>query len=222
MIVTRRWKDRSCTVVAMRSVPLRRRPVQRRSQARVERILDASARLLDEAGYGGLTTREVARRAGVPIGTLYQFFPGKDGLVAALAARNLERYADRLGRSMAAQPPCGVGELVDLAVDEFVAMKRSVPGFAVVDFGLTGRPGTDAQRHVLDSALDNNAAVAERLRELFAGSLADAGSGLTLRVAMECADAVLQLAFRVAPEGDPDLIAECKRVLRRYLAEPPG
>lgn len=198
----------------MKAVPPRRRPVQQRSQARVERILDASAELLDEAGYGALTTREVARRAGVPIGTLYQFFPGKDGLVAALAARNLERFMDRLARSVEREPPSGTGELADLAVDEFVAMKRSVPGFAVVDFGLTGRPGTDAEQHVLDAVLDNNAAVAERLRDAAA---LEGVSALTLRVAVECADAVLQLAFRVTPEGDPELIAECKRVLRLCL-----
>ncbi|WP_269856450.1 TetR/AcrR family transcriptional regulator [Streptomyces sp. RPT161] len=199
----------------MKSAPLRRRPVQQRSLERFERILDAGAELLDEAGYGGLTTREVARRAEVPIGTLYQFFAGKDGLVAALAARNLERYLDRLARRVEAQPPSGTGELVDLAVDEFVAMKRTVPGFAVVDFGLTGRPGTDAEQHVLDDVLDNNATVAERLRA--AGSLEGVGSALALRVAVECADAVLQLAFRADPEGDPSLIAECKRVVRLYL-----
>ncbi|MGW7004114.1 TetR/AcrR family transcriptional regulator [Streptomyces sp. NPDC054933] len=209
----------------MKAVPLRRRPVQRRSLERFERILDVSAELLAETGYGALTTREVARRAEVPIGTLYQFFPGKDGLVAALAARNLERYLDRLTRRMEAEAPSGTAELVDLAVDEFVTMKRSVPGFAVLDFGLAGRPGSHAEQHILDTVLDNNAAVAERLRALTSGSLDDGAapvaSALTLRVAMECADAVLQLAFRVSPEGDPDLIAECKRVLRLYLAAGP-
>lgn len=203
---------------------LRRRPVQRRSLERFERILDASARLLDEAGYSALTTREVARRAGVPIGTLYQFFAGKDGLVAALAARNLERYLDRLARRIEAEAPTVVAALVDLAVEEFVAMKRSVPGFGVLDFGLVGPPGSHAEQHILDAVQDNNAAVAERLRTLTAGLLSDGerfASPLALRVALECADAVLQLAFRTDPEGDPELIAECKRVLRRYLAPGP-
>jgi AcrR family transcriptional regulator len=200
---------------------LRRRPVQQRSLERFERILDASAELLDEAGYAALTTREVARRAEVPIGTLYQFFPGKEGLVAALAARNLERYLDRLARRIEAETPNRLAALVDLAVEEFVAMKRAVPGFGVLDFGIVGPPGTHAEQHILDTALDNNAAVARRLSELLAGPLDDGerpASPLALRVALECADAVLQLAFRVDPEGDPTLIAECKRVLRRYLA----
>jgi AcrR family transcriptional regulator len=206
--------------------PYRRRPVQRRSLERFERILDAGARLLQESGYEALTTREVARRAGVPIGTLYQFFPGKHGLVAALAERNLEDYLGRLTTRLESHVPRDTGELVDLAVGEFVAMKREVPGFGAVDFGPVGiGPGTEADQHVLDAVLDNNAVVAARLREL-ADDLPPAcraafASPLTLRVAMECADAVLQLAFRTHPDGDPALIAECKSVLRRYLTPAP-
>lgn len=201
--------------------PYRRRPVQRRSLERFERILDASAGLLEEGGYGALTTREVARRAEVPIGTLYQFFPGKQGLVAALAERNLEHYLARLTRRVEAESPAQVGTLVDLAVEEFVAMRRTVPGFRVLDFGLVGRAGTEAEEHFLDAVLDNSAAVAMRLRTLTDDLLAAGGRPpvppLALRVALECADAVLQLAFRTDPRGDPALIAECKRVLRRYL-----
>lgn len=196
------------------AAPLRRRPVQRRSVARVERILDAAAELLGTAGYGALTTREVARRAGVPIGTLYQFFPGKDGLVAALAARNLERYLARVAARVAAERPEAVAGLVDLAVDEFVAMKRAVPGFAVVDFGLVGPPPAVKHLHLLDAARENNAAVAARLGELVGGEQV---SPLALRVALECADAVLQLAFRTDPGGDAALIEECKLLLKRYL-----
>ncbi|MEU6171549.1 TetR/AcrR family transcriptional regulator [Streptantibioticus parmotrematis] len=211
--------------------PLRRRPVQRRSAERLERILDASARLLEESGYGALTTREVARRAEVPIGTLYQFFTGKDALVAALAERNLERYLARLARRIECEAPAHVAALTDLAVEEFVAMKRAVPGFGVLDFGVVGPPGNRAEQHILDAVLDNNAAVAQRLGTLIDGLLepregagpeGGADPSLALRVAMECADAVLQLAFRVDPDGDPALIAECKRVLRRYLAPEPG
>ena len=55
-------------------------------------MLDECALLLDEVGYEALTTKEVARRAEVPIGTFYQFFPDKQGLVRALALRNLEAF----------------------------------------------------------------------------------------------------------------------------------
>jgi hypothetical protein len=70
--------------------------------------------------------------------------------------------------------------------------------------------------------LDNNSAVAERLWTFAADLLGPDGDRpdprLSLRIALECADAILRLAFRTDPEGDPALIAECKRLLRGYLS----
>ncbi|MFD3517614.1 TetR/AcrR family transcriptional regulator [Streptomyces sp. NPDC058657] len=192
----------------------RRRPVQKRSIERFERLLDACAELLDEAGYAALTTKEVARRAGVPIGTLYQFFSDRQGLTGALAARNLESYLERVADRLEREAPGGVAGLVEVAVDEFVAMRRTVTGFGVVDFGAAG------QDHLLEPDRDNNTAVAGRLRALTAsltGVQDDADLEIAVRVALECADGVLRLAFRTDPEGDPQLIAECKRVLDSYL-----
>ncbi|MFI6323828.1 TetR family transcriptional regulator [Nonomuraea sp. NPDC050556] len=205
---------------------LRRRPAQRRSVERVERMLDECALLLDEVGYDALTTKEVARRAEVPIGTFYQFFPDKQGLVRALALRNLEAFLARVGERIATAVLDHWTDLVDLAIDEFVAMKRTTPGFAVVDFGevlaAPGGPALEGTNHMLDAAMENNVIVADRLRALSRDLLdAPAGSGLdrALLVAVEATDAVLKLAFRMHPDGDPDLIAECKLLVRRYLAD---
>ncbi|MHA6763380.1 TetR/AcrR family transcriptional regulator [Streptacidiphilus sp. PAMC 29251] len=201
---------------------VRRRPVQRRSLERFERILDSCGELLDEVGYTGLTTKEVARRAQVPIGTLYQFFPGMEGLLGALAQRNLENFTERLARRVEAERPPDVGAMVDLAVDEYVLMHRATPGFGVVDFGAVGWEEADSN-HMLDAVLDNNTAVAERLW-IFAADLLGDSPGpqprLALRIALECADAILRLAFRNDPDGDPVLITECKRLIRGYLAAP--
>ncbi|WP_280670165.1 MULTISPECIES: TetR family transcriptional regulator [unclassified Kitasatospora] len=202
---------------------LRRQPVQQRSQERLERILDACAQLLDTGGAAALTTKEIAARAQVPIGTLYQFFSGKESLLAALARRNLQRYLDRLARRLEAESPQDIGGFVDLAVEEFVAMKRAVAGFGALDFGLTGPtpPALDDVEHFLDGSLDNNSTVARHLHALSSEHLAGGGrepSPLALRVALECADAVLKLAFQQDRDGDPTLIAECKLLLRRYLA----
>ncbi|MFF4383853.1 TetR/AcrR family transcriptional regulator [Kitasatospora sp. NPDC001547] len=207
--------------------PVRRRPVQQRSLERYGRILDACAGLLDEVGATALTTKEVAQRARVPIGTLYQFFAGKEDLLAALATRNLDQYLQRLDARLATAAPVGPAVFTDLAVEEFVAMKRAVPGFGQLDFGLAGPAvpsGVRDDRHLLDAGVDNNTAVALRLQAL-GGELfrpGDPTATLTLRVALEAADAVLKLAFREAPEGDPALIAECKRLVRGYLAQQPS
>ncbi|MFD9124797.1 TetR family transcriptional regulator [Kitasatospora sp. NPDC059571] len=204
--------------------PARRRPVQQRSVQRYERLLDACAGLLDEVGPTALTTKEVAARAEVPIGTLYQFFAGKESLLGALAERNLDRFLHRLAVRTQHGAPDGVAGFVDVAVDEFVAMKRTVPGFGHLDFGLVGTDPGDLRdaEHLLGTDLDNNAAVAVRIGALGGDLFAAPGFPLALRVALECADAVLKLAFRVDPAGDAALIAECKRLLTGYLGQPPA
>jgi AcrR family transcriptional regulator len=205
---------------------LRRKPAQRRSQERVERMLDECALVLDEVGYEGLTTKEVARRAGVPIGTFYQFFTDKQGLVRALALRNLGAFLDRVAARVAAEPLSEWQDAVDLGIDEFVQMKRATPGFGVVDFGevlaAPGGPPLPGTQRMLDEALENNVVVADRLRALtieLLGVSPDDALARAFLVAVEAADAVLKLAFRIHPEGDPDLIAECKRLVRRYLSD---
>ncbi|MEW9551431.1 TetR family transcriptional regulator [Nonomuraea sp. NPDC050783] len=205
---------------------LRRRPAQRRSAVRVERMLDECALLLDEVGYEGLTTKEVARRAEVPIGTFYQFFRDKQALVRALALRNLDAFLRRIAQRVDTADLAHWTDLVDLAVDEFVDMKRTTPGFAVVDFGevlvAPGGPALPGTHRALDEARENNAIVAGRLRALTRELLdAPAGPGLdrALLVAVEATDAVLKLAFRADPAGDPALVAECKQLVRRYLAD---
>jgi AcrR family transcriptional regulator len=200
--------------------PVRRRPMQRRSVERFERMLDACAQLLDEVGYDDLTTSQVAKRARVPIGTLYQFFDGKAALTQALARRNLDLFLDRLHARFAAVP--AVPTWADAACEviaEFVAMKREVPGFAAVDFGDT-RPG---RRFLLDAEreMENNQVVAERLKRLGVEHLGlpDApGLDRALLVAVEAVDGVLRLAFRFGTDGDADLIAEAEILLREYLS----
>ena len=68
----------------------RKRPRQARSQATVDAILAATARVLVRHGFDGLTTNAVASAAGVSIGSLYQYFPNKEALVAALIEQHIE------------------------------------------------------------------------------------------------------------------------------------
>ena len=81
MIQTPRGKSRAAPLEA------RKRPVQRRSAATVDAILEAAARILESAGLAGYTTNASAARAGVSIGSLYQYFPNRDALTAALIDR---------------------------------------------------------------------------------------------------------------------------------------
>lgn len=68
-------------------VEARKPPRQARSLATVEAILEAAARILEQGGIVAFNTNSVAERAGVSIGSLYQYFPGKEALLATLIRR---------------------------------------------------------------------------------------------------------------------------------------
>ncbi|MFF4589381.1 TetR family transcriptional regulator [Streptomyces sp. NPDC000345] len=202
----------------MKSVPqatsLRRAPVQRRSAERLTRILDACADLLDEVGYDALSTRAVAQRAGVPIGSVYRFFGNKRQMADALAQRNLERYSERVTERLKG---AGGGEgwraAMDAVLDEYLAMKRTAPGFSLVDFG--------NQIPVGARQAEPNHRVADRLTDLLSAYLdrdPDENLRRTFLIAVETADTLVQLAFRMDPEGDPKVIEETRELLRAYLA----
>lgn len=192
---------------------LRRAPVQQRSAERLARILDACAELLDETGYEQLSTRAVAIRAGVPIGSVYRFFSNKRALTDALARRNLDSYAERVTARLAVIPATDWRSAIDAVLDEYLAMKRSVAGFALVEFGAAAPED--------DPANDANQRVAGRLGELLSGYLgttSDEDLSRTVLVCVEAADALLQLAFRADPSGDQAIVAETRTMLRAYLA----
>jgi len=75
----------------------RKRPRQGRSKTTVEAIVEATARILSKEGYAAATTRRVADVAGVGIGSLYQYFPSRDALIAAVLERPLDRIAQATG-----------------------------------------------------------------------------------------------------------------------------
>jgi len=206
-------------VVVMQAIPapvgpLRRVPVQGRSLARVHRMLDACATLVDEVGYDGLTTTLLAERAGVAIGSVYQFFPDKRAVVQALTQRNLDAYVERLSARIADGGLAKWWDAVDTAIDEYIDMHRHVPGFRTLHFGDV------VDSHLLDEERDNNAIIAEQLGDLLVASFA-AADGQRLRfalaIAVEMSDALIKYAFRRHPDGDDQVLTEAKDIVRDYL-----
>lgn len=86
----------------------RRSPIQERSRVTVDAIVEAAAQVFVESGYDA-TTNDIAARAGVSIGTLYQYFADKDALLVRLAELHVEsaRHAltDTLVRTVAEGGP---------------------------------------------------------------------------------------------------------------------
>jgi len=187
--------------------------VQRRSAERLTRILDACAELLDEVGYDALSTRAVALRAGVPIGSVYRFFGNKRQMADALAQRNLEHFTERVAERLGEPGEGGWRTAMDAVLDEYLAMKRTAPGFSLVDFG--------NQIPVGARDAEPNHRVADRLTDLLSAYLdrePDDDLRRTFLIAVETADTLVHLAFRMAPEGDVKIIGEARDLLRAYLA----
>lgn len=194
--------------------PLRRRPVQQRSAQRVEKMLEACAQLIDEVGYDALTTTLIAERAGVAVGSLYQFFPDKRAVVQELTRRNLGRFADAVSERFERAELADWWEAVDVVFDVYLSMHREVPGFSRLHFGDV------VDVRLLDETKDNNAVIAEKLVELLVQQFGlDADTlRLPLAVAVETGDALLHFAFRRDPAGDPAVVEEARDMVRSYLA----
>ncbi|SNR28235.1 transcriptional regulator, TetR family [Haloechinothrix alba] len=194
--------------------PFRRQPVQQRSAKRVTLMLDSCAELLDEVGYETLSTTMIARRAGVAVGSLYQFFPDKRAVVQALTQRNFERFLEVVRERLNSVDHTHWWDVVDSLLDVYVAMHREVPGFAQVHFGDV------VDVHLLDEQRDNNAVVADSIVALLDELLDLPPERVTLpiSVAVEAGDTLLKYAFRRNAEGDQQIVDETKHMIKEYLA----
>ncbi len=109
---------------------MRRTPKQARGKQRVDHLLDTAAQVFDEVGIEAASTNLIARRAGVSIGSLYQFFPNKEALFNAL----VERYAQAMLSVFTAQrlETLTITEIVASMVDEMLALEQEQAGFKAV------------------------------------------------------------------------------------------
>lgn len=80
----------------LREFAPKKRPAQERSRATFDAVVQAATWLLPRLGYAGTTTNHIAARAGVNIASLYEYFPGKDAIVAQVAERLVDRVLARL------------------------------------------------------------------------------------------------------------------------------
>ena len=88
----------------------RKKPLQSRSRATVEAVLAAAAHILEDRGLTGFNTNAVAERAGVSIGSLYQYFPSKDAILVALMEQSLTLFSETLSEAIDGAPGDCLGE----------------------------------------------------------------------------------------------------------------
>jgi AcrR family transcriptional regulator len=112
-----------------KSPEARRKPVQDRSRVTVERVLAAAAAVIEEGGIAAGTTDRIAEGAGVSVGTLYQYFPGKEAILSALLDAELAQTTRRLqawvGGALANRP--GLRDALSDLVGDVLAQRASRP-----------------------------------------------------------------------------------------------
>ena len=101
----------------------RKSPVQARSAASVDAILEATIQVLLSAGKERLTTTRVASRAGVSIGTLYQYFPNKSALLQAALKRHLEEVMEAVEQACREQKGNTVRQMATALINAFLNAK---------------------------------------------------------------------------------------------------
>jgi len=142
-------------MAAPRDLKPRRSPVQERSRVTVSAILEAAAQVFERHGYAAGTTNRIAERAGVSIGTLYQYFPNKDALLVALTERHLSEAECVLRAVMTelvlSAPPLRDG--LELMVTAAIESHRHQPQLHRVLFEEAPRP--PALRDRLDQTFDS-------------------------------------------------------------------
>jgi AcrR family transcriptional regulator len=110
-----------------RTLSPRKTPTQDRSRATVEALLEATADILVRDGYAKLTTNRIADRAGVNIASLYQYFPGKDAIVAELRQRHGDQQRAALRQALVEHRGKGLESTIQALVSMGVAAHAIAP-----------------------------------------------------------------------------------------------
>ena len=115
----------------------RRIPRQKRARDRVEKILDAAGALLEQDSAEKLNTAAIAKKAGIPVGSLYQYFPNKTAVIVELARRVMLETDLGVLTILKSAGEINWEESVDLAVDATLNNYQQRPGYLELLRGLS-------------------------------------------------------------------------------------
>jgi AcrR family transcriptional regulator len=198
-----------------RKADLRRVPTQERSKARLERILDVADTVFAQVGYDAATMEEIAARAETSIGSLYQFFPNKKALFAALRTRYLDRAQGLLETMLAAgalERPWPM--VLDEIIEAFWRFHCDLPGFRAVWVHQS------ITAEMLDAGDKLNQVMAARGAEFIgfiAPNVSPARRVVVASALVEMVSALLFVAVRRKDSEAKRLVAETKVMARAYL-----
>ena len=119
----------------------RKWPVQARSAATIDALHIAAVQVLTREGLSRCTTTRIAARAGISVGSLYQYYPNRDALLAAVLERHLDGVAgavDRVCREHRGKP---VSEMASALIGAFLAVKLRDPKESKALYAVAGERG---------------------------------------------------------------------------------
>ena len=139
----------------------RKTPVQARSTASVSAILEAAIQVLLDVGKERLTTTRVAARAGVSVGTLYQYFPNKSALLQAVLKRHFSEITNAIESVCQEQRGKSLSQMATALVTAFLAAKMKDVNTSLALYSVGG--DVDAEKIVRQVGIRTSKAVAEML-----------------------------------------------------------
>jgi AcrR family transcriptional regulator len=143
------------------SLEPRKLPVQARSAASVDAILKATIQVLLKSGKEQLTTTRVAMRAGVSVGTLYQYFPNKSSLLQAALMRHMDEVTEAVERICLEQRGRTLAEMATALIHAFLAAKMRDVKTSIALYSVSS--DVDGVRIVQQMAVRSNGAIAAML-----------------------------------------------------------
>jgi AcrR family transcriptional regulator len=143
------------------SLEPRKLPVQARSAASVDAILKATIQVLLKAGKERLTTTRVAMRAGVSVGTLYQYFPNKSSLLQGALRRHMDEVTEAVERICLEQRGRTLAEMATALIHAFLAAKMRDVKTSIALYSVSS--DVDGVRIVQQMAVRSNGAIAAML-----------------------------------------------------------
>lgn len=195
--------------------PLRRQPQQKRSQQRVEKILDAAAIVFDEVGYDAATTHAIAAQAKTAVGSLYQFFPDKLAIFNALELRHVERVHamwDKLVRPEVIQLP--FADFIHTLVTQ-VEQLFSNPISRIVFSTFFTSP--TIFKNIDASFTEEVIQFAAKLFKMRNPALTEQRSLILAEVAVNTTNALILIALRSDRPHSQAIILEIETLLKAYL-----
>ncbi|MBN8941126.1 MAG: TetR family transcriptional regulator [Rhizobiales bacterium] len=205
----------AASLASAETSPLRRQPSQNRSRERVERMLAVATELIAAQGSDAMRMGEVAEKAGVSIGSLYQYFPDKAAIIRTLAERfNMQEQACIKAELDKVEDAAGLRAALICLIDTYYALFLAEPVMRDI------WSGTQADKTLRDMDLAQTrilgAMLADALARLTPG--ADrAGLDIAAFLAMHLAGSTVRLAIGMQRAEGDTLVEALKHMMLREL-----